>query len=207
MTRSVIALAFLFAAVLSSLLCACGADEAALPRLAPDAVVLAFGDSITRGVGARPEQSYPSLLAENIGREVINAGAPGELSEKGLARLERELDKRHVDLLILCHGGNDILQRIDPAETEHNLLAMIALARERDVPVVMIAVPLPEFFLSAWEVHERVAEQTGVPFEDEILPDILGDNRYKSDYVHPNAAGYARLAAAIEALLRDHGAI
>jgi lysophospholipase L1-like esterase len=41
----------------------------------------------------------------------------------------------------------------------------------------------------------------------EILPDVLSDNALKSDNVHPNSAGYARMAQAVEALLRDRGAL
>jgi lysophospholipase L1-like esterase len=41
----------------------------------------------------------------------------------------------------------------------------------------------------------------------EILPELLGDAQYKSDAVHPNAAGYARLAEAVPVLLRNEGAL
>ncbi len=61
-------------------LCGCGAKPATLPALDKAAVVLAFGDSLTFGSGAVPEQSYPALLARHIGRKVVNRGVPGEVS-------------------------------------------------------------------------------------------------------------------------------
>ncbi|NIM27278.1 MAG: arylesterase [Gammaproteobacteria bacterium] len=188
-------------------LAACGDAADPLPRLAPDAVILAFGDSLTFGTGARDYQSYPALLATRTGRTVINAGKPGEETVHGLRRLARELDRHQPDLLVLCHGGNDILRKRDPAATEANLREMIALARQRSIPVVMIAVPNIGFFLSAADLYENIAEDLRVPTQDDILADVLGDNRFKSDHVHPNAAGYARLAEAVEALLMDHGAL
>ena len=71
----------------------------------------------------------------------------------------------------------------------------------------MIAVPNIGLFLSPADFYEEVAEDMAVPIEDDILADLLGDNRYKSDHVHPNAAGYARLAEALQALLTEHGAL
>ena len=69
------------------------------------------------------------------------------------------------------------------------------------------AVPDIGLFLSSADIYEEVAGDTRVPVEDDILADVLGDNRYKSDHVHPNAAGYARIAEAIQALLAEHGAL
>ena len=46
-----------------------------------------------------------------------------------------------------------------------------------------------------------------LPFDGETIADLLGDNRYKSDAIHPNAAGYARLAEAVQTLLKDAGAL
>ncbi len=84
---------------------------------------------------------------------------------------------------------------------------MIHLARERNIPVVMIAVPKVGLFLSPADFYEDIAADMRLPVEDEILADILGDNRYKSDHVHPNASGYSRLAEAVQALLMEHGAL
>jgi lysophospholipase L1-like esterase len=193
--------------LLAALLSACGDDPVPLPPLAPDAVILAFGDSLTHGTGARDYQSYPAVLAERTGRRIVNAGVPGEETDKGLRRLPGLLDRHKPDLLIICHGGNDILRKRDPAATEANLREMIRLARERNIPVVMIAVPNLGLFLSPADFYENVAADLQVPIEADILADLLGENRYKSDHVHPNAAGYARLAEAVQALLARHGAL
>ncbi len=188
-------------------LTACSDDASNLPALAPDAVILAFGNSLTYGTGARDYQSYPAVLAERTGRQVVNAGVPGEETDRGLRRLTGLLDRHQPGLLILCHGGNDILRKRPTATTVANLRKMVSLARERSIPVVMIAVPNIGLFLSPADFYEEVADDMGVPIEDDILADVLGDNRYKSDHVHPNAAGYALIAEALQALLTEHGAL
>ncbi len=186
---------------------ACSGGGVDLPRLAPGDVILAFGDSLTFGTGARPEESYPAVLSKRIGFQVVNAGVPGEVSAKGLERLPKVLDRIRPKLVILCLGGNDMLRRQDPTQTEENLKQLVRVIRAQGAEVVMLGVPEPGLFLSTADVYERVASELDVPLEDDIIPDLLGDNQYKSDHIHPNAAGYFRLAEAVETLLRDKGAL
>ena len=49
--------------------------------------ILAFGDSLTYGFGAKPNESYPTLLSQYTGLKVINSGINGDTSEEGLRRL------------------------------------------------------------------------------------------------------------------------
>jgi len=167
-------------------------------------VILAFGDSLTYGYGASPTQSYPAILERSIGQKVINAGIPGELSSEGLKRLPFLLTEYRPALLLLCHGGNDILQNKDPEHLKSNLRSMINIARSQNVDVVLIGVP--EFsivFLTSHPLYSEIAKEFEVPIENEILGDVISDNRNKSDQIHPNAQGYALMAKAIEEKLRE----
>ncbi len=186
---------------------ACSSSAPPLTPLPGDAVVLAFGDSLTHGTGAPRDQSYPTVLEGLIGRRVVNAGVPGEISSRGLARLPSVLAEHAPGLVILCHGGNDFLRRQDSSQLAHNLEQMIRLIRESGAQVVLLGVPEPKLILSASPVYATVAERTGILLMEETLPDILQDRDLKSDTVHPNAAGYRRLATAIYEQLRDSGAL
>ena len=190
------------------LLPACAPKTPTLPKLAPDAVIVAFGDSLTYGSGANPNENYPAVLQALTGRTVINAGVPSEVSEAGLQRLPEVLDRQHPALLILCHGGNDLLRRLDRQHISDDLRAMIQLARQRGVAVMLIGVPEPKLlWRDTAPLYTELAEQLHVPIETEALRKIESDTALKSDAVHPNAAGYRQLAEAVRALLQRAGAL
>ncbi len=184
----------------------CG-GEPELSRLPADAVILAFGDSLTHGNGASPDESYPAVLERLSGRKVVNAGVSGEESAQGLERLPELLDQYQPQLLILCHGGNDILRKRGEENMESNIRRMIALAQERNIQVIMLGVPKPGLFLSSADVYSNIADSTGVVYIEDLIPDVLGDQSLKSDSVHPNSDGYRVMAEHIHKVLQDTGAI
>lgn len=197
----------LAALLLAAALAACGGRGPRLDKLPADAVVLAFGDSLTYGTGAAREESYPARLEHAIGRKVVNAGVPGEASAEGLARLGEALDEARPSLLILCHGGNDFLRRLDEAAAAANVRAMILLARDKGVPVVLLATPKPGLPPSVPPFYAEIAAELRVPYEEGVIRQVLLDNRLKSDLVHPNAQGYARIAESVRELLDRAGAL
>ena len=184
----------------------CG-QKAKLPPLAADAVVLAFGDSLTYGTGAQEEESYPAQLARLLGRKVVREGIPGEVSEAGLKRLPAVLDEHRPRLLILCHGGNDFLRRMPRSQAAENVRAMIRLARDRGIDVVLIGTPEPGFTVTAPEFYADIAKEFRIPYEGDVLGKVLRDASLKSDQVHPNAQGYRLIAERVAELLRKTGAI
>ena len=190
-----------------ALLAACGGSSPKLSKLPPDAVILAFGDSLTFGTGASEETNYPAALEKLVGRKVWAAGTPGEVSEAGLARLPAALEYYKPKLLILCHGGNDFLRKLDDAQTAANLRSMIRLAQAQGAEVVLIGVPKPGLMLSIPGLYADIAQEFKLPYDEGALKKILGDNELKSDLAHPNAKGYARMAEAVAALLKKGGAI
>ena len=196
----------LLAIMVGTVLMACSSD-AKSPRLASDAVILAFGDSLTFGTGAAPTESYPAILESLVGRRVVNSGVPGEVTGEGLSRLPEVLEKEKPALMILCHGGNDMLRRLDQRQTADNLRAMIRLAHERGAAVVMVAVPSPGIALSPPPFYRETAAEMKIPFDEKALAMVLSDGSLKSDYIHPNAAGYHKLAESIASLLKKSGAV
>ena len=188
--------------LLATLLAAAGCGRAPAVRpLAPDAVILAFGDSLTAGTGAEAGESYPDVLQARLQRTVVNAGRPGELSSDGLARLPRLLEQHRPALVVLCHGGNDFLRQLPRPETERHLAAMIRLLRERDIDVILLGVPAPGLLARPPPLYRDLARRQRVPYDGKILPRILSDPALKSDPIHPNAAGYRQLAEGIARLV------
>jgi len=182
--------------------CSGGASLAPLPA---DAVILAFGDSLTEGTGG--EEGYPVVLERLSGRRVVNAGIRGEESDAGLARLPGLLAEVQPDLVILGHGGNDILRGRDLGRTEAHLRRMVELTKAQGADVVLLGVPKKGLFLGVHPLYERLSESLDVPLEADALSAILRDPALKSDAVHPNTAGYRQLAAEIHALLHESGAL
>jgi len=138
---------------------------------------------------------------------VVNAGVPGETSAEGLARLPGVIEEVQPKLLILCHGGNDFLRKMDETRAAENVRAMIRLARDKGIPVILIATPKPGLPPAVPPFYREISAELKVPFDEGVIKTVLLDSRLKSDFVHPNAQGYAQIAAAVQKILDDAGAL
>lgn len=189
----------LLVASLAGCLSACGSEPqyAALP---PQATVVIVGDSLTYGTGAGLGEDYPSLLAQNTGWNIINAGIPGDTSADGLSRLPdllaQQQEVHKIDLLIVALGGNDFLQHIPQAETRRHLQVIIQQAQDHKIPVLLLAIPKFSPLgaavgnLSDHPLYAEIAAQTDTPLIADVFAEVLEKNALKADQIHPNAEGY-----------------
>lgn len=184
--------------LLTIALVACSSSEklAAIPA---GATVVILGDSLSYGTGAAKGEDYPTLLAQQTGWHIINAGVPGDTSAQGLARLSDLLQMHQPALLMIELGGNDFLRNINIAETEANLRAIIQMAQSNNIQTLLVAIPdyqpVKAAFggLSDHPMYAKLAEETNIPLVKDIFSDVLSKNSLKADYVHPNAAGYQQV--------------
>jgi len=189
-------------------LISCSDSSFTLKPLSSDAVIIAFGDSLTFGTGAdSATQSYPAVLQQLIGRKVINAGIPGEISQQGLLRLPLLLEQTKPDLVILCHGGNDLIRQLGNDQLKNNLEQMITLIQQSGAEVVLIAVPRFSITLAVPDLYTELASANNLPIELTIIPELERNSATKSDSIHPNALGYKLLAERVRDLIVTSGGL
>lgn len=197
----------LLIAMMTLWLAGCGNKVPTVAKLASTDVVLAFGDSLTYGTGAKAEDSYPVVLGQLIGRTVVRSGVPGEQTAGGLERLPDVLDEHKPRLVIVCLGGNDMLRKGAPADIEANLRKILAEIKSRGLDVMLIGVPTPTLITRPPDFYFNLAKEFSIPYQGDIITSVLYKSELKSDPIHPNAAGYRKVAEAVAELMRDAGAI
>jgi lysophospholipase L1-like esterase len=193
--------------VVAALGTGCGQKGPRVAPVGPNEVIVAFGDSLTYGTGAVENESYPAVLAQLVGRKVVRAGVPGEVTAGSLDRLQAVIDEHHPALTIVCLGGNDMLRRVDDGEIATNLRAIIKTIKSSGSSVVLVGVPRPALITSAAPFYGELAKEFDIPYEGKIVTDVLYHGDLKSDPIHPNAKGYRKIAEAIAELLRKAGAV
>lgn len=174
-------------------------DRSDLPK------IVAFGDSLTAGLGIAQDEAYPAVLQELLDTnghayEVINAGVSGETSAGGVRRLEWVLEDRDVAALVVALGGNDGLRGLPPSEMKKNLGGILDIAEEREIPVLLAGLsagetPTDRYVRDFVSVYEELAEERGVAYMPSLLENVAGvEELNQPDGTHPNAAG-ARIIA------------
>lgn len=195
-----------FALFIALLLGACN-NAPALPKLSPNDVIVAFGDSLTYGTGAETHAAYPAVLSTLIGHPIVNAGVPGETTSEALTRLPQVLAQHHPKLVLLCLGGNDLLRQQAPSGIAENLRTLIRAIQASGASVVLIGVPEPRLFGGAPAFYADIAKELKLPYEGEVFNEVLKNPRLKSDPIHANAEGYRLVAERLAELLKSSGAI
>jgi acyl-CoA thioesterase-1 len=162
---------------------------------------VAFGDSLTEGFGAAAGGDYPSQLSARIGAPIQNLGVSGETSSQGLARLPR-VESLNPRVVLLCFGGNDVLQNVPRASMISNVGAMVDRLQAGGSFVVLIGVRGASLVgdRNSSAFHD-LAREKKVLFVPDILDEIFNNPAFMSDYVHPNEAGYGLIAERVEKAL------
>ncbi|MDD2751599.1 MAG: GDSL-type esterase/lipase family protein [Candidatus Omnitrophica bacterium] len=159
--------------------------------------IICFGDSLTFGYGANPQDAYPLVLLELSTLPVINAGIDGDTTTEALARLDTDVLERNPLLVLIEFGGNDFLRKI-PIETSiTNISQMIDRIQEKGAMVAVVDISAGMFLAEYHQALGKLAREKGAIFIPEILGGIITNPSMKSDFLHPNKNGYRMMAQRI----------
>lgn len=168
-----------------------------------DLKIIAFGDSLVAGQGATSGKDFVSLVADNLGVEIINAGVGGDTTATGKARLQADVLEQKPDVVILLLGGNDALRRIPEQQTFGNLSQIIDSIEARGAKVLLLGIRGGLLSDSYKKNFETLAEQKNVAFVPNILEGIFGRGELMADGIHPNDAGYKKIAERVQIQLKN----
>lgn len=158
--------------------------------------IIAFGDSLVEGVGSTKGNDFVSILSRRINKEIINSGKSGNTTEDGLSRVN-EIMLLEPGTVIILLGGNDYLRKVPDEQTFGNLRSIIFKLQSEGIFVILLGVRgglLNDRFES---LFKKLSKEMNVPYVENVLSGLIGNDKYMSDSIHPNDAGYAIIAGKI----------
>ncbi len=165
-------------------------------------IIVAFGDSLTEGVGATtPQNGYVGVLERRLGITVVNRGVSGNTTADALARIDRDITPLHPNIVIVLLGGNDYLKKIPQEETFANISQIIKKVQSQGAVVLLLGVRGGLLHDKFADDFKALAKETGSLYVPNVLDGIFGDSKLMSDEIHPNDAGYMKIADKIAPIL------
>ncbi|MEW6101112.1 MAG: GDSL-type esterase/lipase family protein [Candidatus Omnitrophota bacterium] len=166
--------------------------------------IICFGDSITHGYGASTGEDYPTLLSKLAGLSVINAGKEGETTSEALMRLSEDVLERNPLLVIVELGGNDFLHKIPKEVTRENINQIVEKIQARGAMVAITDLRAGLLLREYTPVFKRIAKEKQAIFIPSILSGIITNPHLKSDFLHPNEAGYKLIAERVYGVIKPY---
>jgi len=186
--------------------------------------IVAMGDSTTAGTPGfkSPVEAPPNgrgdetsqygywLMKAHPEWEVLNRGVNGERSDQIRARFERDVVTAGPKAVVIIAGVNDVYQGRPVEHVVEQLRTMYARAAEAGIRVVAGSIvpyntATPEQNARMRRINAWIQDQPGVVFADTRAAVAAPDNADKlfdsPDGLHPSAAGYRRMAEAIQPAL------
>lgn len=133
------------------------------------------------------------LIEEKAPYSIVNASISGETTSGGLSRLPGILAEKKVSHLIIELGGNDGLRGYKPEAIKNNLLQMINIAQQQNIPVSLMQIKItpnygPRYNKMFEQIFADAASETGATLLPFFMEQVaLDKNLMQQDGIHPNA--------------------
>lgn len=164
--------------------------------------IVAFGDSLVEGVGARAGNDFVSVTERALGVTIINKGKSGDTTADGLMRIDEVLAENPGIVMVLL-GGNDALRRVPKKETFANLGIIVERLQASGAVVVVLGVRggiLGDGYVGD---YETLAKKYHTAYVSNVLEGLITNPKLMYDGIHPNDQGYAIVAERVVKVLQD----
>jgi acyl-CoA thioesterase I len=209
--------------IFAFLLAGCQSSKPAAPREEPDAVddsatpatpqadpndirpvIVAFGDSLTAGLGTAPGESYPDYLQHDLDQagyqyRVANLGVSGNTTKDGVDRLKDVLALK-PKVVIVAFGGNDGLRGLPIDATRQNLDQIVSTLTASGAKVVLGGITLPpnygpDYIKQFNETYALLVKKFHAPLLPFLLIKVYGTpGSMQADGIHATAQGNQQVA-------------
>ena len=165
--------------------------------------IVAFGDSLTYGKGAARDQTYPAVLAELTGKNIVNLGLNGDTAAAAPHRLPQVLEHRPY-MVLIEFGGNDFMRGAAFEQTLASISQIIDEVQAAGAVAVVVDTGGYYAMEKYSKAYKKLAREKGAVFVPGILDGIFGKKDLMSDQIHPNAAGYKIVAERVYKEIKDY---
>ena len=145
-----------------------------------------------------------SLKEKGFDVNVINASVSGDTTSGGLSRLKWLIEKRDIDIVILCLGANDMLRGIEPYLIKKNLNKILEILKERNVTILLAGMLSQETLGKEYKnKFDRIYPELAKKFQISFLPFLLDGVALNAelnlnDGKHPNQKGVKIISKNLE---------
>ena len=161
------------------------------------------------GYGLEKKFHLSTILEKNLRKKnfdvsVINASVSGDTTSGGLNRLNWLLQKRKIDIVVLCLGANDMLRGIKPSIIKKNLNKILIILQNKKIDVLLAGMlsqeSLGERYKSKFDsIYPELAKKFQISFLPFLLDGVaLNPELNLNDGKHPNPKGVNLISKNLE---------
>lgn len=158
--------------------------------------LLILGDSLSAGYSMPIEQSWPSLLPDQLAKinkpmTVVNGSISGDTTGNGLDRLQNLLNLHQPNYVLIELGANDGLRGFPPQKVKANLELLFAQIKSADAQPLLMQIQVPpnygkRYSQSFGSIYPALSEKYDIPLLPFFLEQVIIKPEWMmKDGLHP----------------------
>ena len=161
------------------------------------------------GYGLEKKFHLSTVLEKNLKEKgfdvnVINASVSGDTTSGGLNRLNWLIEKKNIDIFVLCLGANDMLRGIDPSLVRQNLNNILKELKKKKINVLLAGMlsqnTLGQEYKNNFDkIYPELADKYKISYLPFLLEGVaLNPELNLNDGKHPNQKGVKLIGKNLE---------